>query len=85
MGVDDAGRRVEPRIRDAPKADAPVVARHVLQQPFDRVVGVRALVDVRVPFRRVDVRAHLDEIALGEIPAAHILKHEDVPGAIECL
>ena len=38
-----------------------------------------------LPFLRVDVRPHLDEIAFRQITAAHVLEHEDVPRFVESL
>ena len=58
---------------------------HVLQQPLDGIVGIGAFVDVGGALRRVDMRTHLDEIAFGEVTAAHVLEHEDVPRPVEGL
>ena len=58
-------------------ADVAVVVRHVLDEPVDRVVGVAGLVDVFALLRRI-VGADVDELPLGHVTAAHVLKDEDV-------
>ena len=78
VGVDHAGDGVETRVRDARLPDLAVVPLHVLQQPLDGVVGVAALVDLLALLRWV-VRPHIDELALGHPPPAHVLVDEDVP------
>ncbi len=78
VGVDHAGGRVEPGIRDAPHPDPAVVVGHVLDQPVDRVEGIGALVDlVRAGLLR-PVRPHVDELALRHPAAAHVLVDHDV-------
>src|SRR5215467_7731183 len=52
----------------------------MLQQEFDGVIHIRAVVHVFGGFLVVDMRVHLQEIAFGHIPAAHVLIHNDVPG-----
>ncbi len=83
VGVDHAGGGVEARVRDAPHAHAAVVPGDVLQQPLDRVVRVRALVDVRRARLLREVRPHVDELALRHHPPAHVLVDEDVALAHE--
>jgi hypothetical protein len=78
MRIDDARRHVERGVRDAPHPDTPVVIRHVLEEPLNRVVRVSAFVDVFGPRLLRDVRAHVDEIALGHPFSAHVLIDEDV-------
>src|SRR5690349_9732027 len=85
MRIDDARRGEESRIGNPIDAYLAVVVRHVFQQPFDRVVGVGALINI---FRRVgpiELRRHIDEASLGLITPADILEYEDVSGALECL
>ena len=83
--VDDARRRVEARIRDAPDADASVVVGDVVDQPIDGVVHVRARIDIGGRFLLVEVRGHLDEFALGLEAPAHVLVDEDVARLVEIL
>src|SRR5215467_1483489 len=52
----------------------------MLQQEFDGVIHIRAVVHVLGGFLVVDMRVHLQEIAFGHIPAAHVLIHNDVLG-----
>ena len=85
MRIDDRRRSVEARIRDAPDAHLAVVVRHVLQQKIDRVVGVRRVVHVLRRFLVVDVRPHLQKLALAHPASAHILVDEDVAGLLELL
>ena len=68
----------KPGIRDAEDADAPVVVRHVLEEPVDRVVGVGALVGA---FRVGGIvqRAVHEELALAAESPADVLVDEDVP------
>jgi len=80
---DGAHRRVEPGVRDAVHPDLAVMVGHVLQQPFDRVVGVRRLVDVLRPRLRRHVRPDILELALRHQPSANVLVDEDVPVADE--
>ena len=77
MCVDHAGGGEEARRRDAPRADATVVVRDVLDQPVDRVVGVGAFVDVLGAVLDVDVRRHVLEVALRHEPPARVLVDED--------
>ena len=83
MGADQGVGGVETGRRDAPYAHAAVVIGHVLQQPVDRIVGIRALVDVG--FRRLVrvVGTHGLELPFGHHAAAHVLVHDDVPLAGE--
>ncbi len=66
---------VEGRVADAPLADFPVVVLHVLHQPVDGVVGVRALVHGRAAGGALG--PHVHEVPLGHHPAPHILVDED--------
>ena len=79
VGVDHPASGVETGVRDAEEADLAVVPRHLLQQPFDGIEGVAALIH----FRRLGlgrlVRAHIDERTFGVHPPADVLIHEDVP------
>ena len=78
MRVDDRGGRKESRIRNAPDANLAIVVRHVLQQEFDRVIGVGCVVHILRRLLLVDVRPHLQKIALAHPTAAHILVNENV-------
>ena len=78
VGVDHAGGRVEPGVRDAPHADPAVVVGHVLEQPVDRVERVGALVDVGGAGLLRPVRPHVDELALRHPAPAHVLVDHDV-------
>ena len=73
------------RIRDAPHADPAGVARDVPEHPLDRVVRIRALVDVlRGALHRLEGTHHLELALRAEFPA-HVLKDEDVAVAVELL
>ena len=65
VGVDHAGRGIEARVRDAPEADPAVMVGNVCQQPFDRVVGVGAFVNVFLAFFLVQMRPHVHEPSFG--------------------
>ena len=69
-------RRCQAVVRDTEHPDLAVVVRHVLDQPFDRVVGVRRLAGC---FRVLEVglRRQL-EGAFGSESAAQVLDDEDV-------
>ena len=83
VGIDHPGRRVEARIGDPPHADPAVVVGHVLDQPIDRVVGVRALVDVGGLLLAVAMRPHVLELALRHPSAADVLVGDDIAVAAE--
>ena len=76
MRMDDAGGDVEAGLGDADHSGAPVVVRDVLQQPVDRVVGVRALVDLFWPLGRIE-GPHLLEFPFRHVAAARVLVDED--------
>ena len=77
MRVDHARRGEEARLRDAPHADLRHGARNVLEQPFDRVVGVGTLVHVlRAVLHRLVGREDR-EVALAHEAAANVGVHED--------
>jgi hypothetical protein len=78
MGLGQRHRRVEPGIRDAGDSDAPVVVRHVLDQPVDRIPRVTVLIDVLVALLVGIVRAHIHELALAHVASPHVLENEDV-------
>ncbi len=81
--VDRPGRRVEPRIRDAPHPDATAIVRNGLHQEVDRVPRVGALVDPG-RFRPAHVLGpDVDELALRHEPAADVLVREDVAAVLE--
>src|SRR5207302_98247 len=65
-------------IRDAPHADPAVVIWYVLDQPVDRVIGVRAFVDVVGAVLLRPVRPHVDELALRHPAPADVLVDDDV-------
>src|SRR5690349_21278768 len=77
MRIDPGHCRQKTRIGDAEYADSPVVSRNIGQQPLDRVVGVGALVHA-FGIARIVQRAIHDELSLALVPAADILRHEDV-------
>lgn len=81
MAVDGGHRGIETGVGNAPLTDATVVVLHMLEQPVDAVVGVAGLVDLAAALDRV-VRAHVDELALAHVLAAHILVDEDVAGLL---
>ena len=83
MGIDDAGRGEEAGIGNSPDAGVAVIVGNILEQPVDGVVKVGAVVDVLFGFFVVDVRAHLDERALGHVAAAHVLVDENVSRLVE--
>ena len=66
-----------PVVRHTEHADPAVVVRHVLQQPFDGVVGVGALVEAGGVARSAGRPLH-HERAFGAELAADVLEHEDV-------
>jgi len=75
MRIDHSNRCVKAGIRNADQPRAPVVVRHVLDQPVNRVPGVGRLVRAG---RAPDVGHVVHELALGlELPA-RILVDEDV-------
>jgi hypothetical protein len=86
MSVDHAGRHVEAGVRHPPHAHAAVVAGDGLQQPVDRVPGVRALVHGRrrLPLTR-HVRPHFLPDAFRQVPAPHVLVDEDEAVALEMI
>ena len=78
VSVNHAGGRVEAGIGDAPQPDPAVVARHVFQQPVDRVKRVAALIDFfRAGLLRT-VRPHVDKLTFRHVSATHILINYDV-------
>jgi len=81
----DQRHRGEPAIiRATHDSDAPVVVRHVFNEPVDRVVGVGALVDrVRVAF--VTRRTDHYELPFGLKLAADVLEDEGVTVSDELL
>src|SRR5262245_3997849 len=64
-------------VRDSHDANASVIMRHVLNEPVNRVVSVRALVD-RLHVARVPWRAHHYELSFGIKLPTDVLKDEDV-------
>ena len=64
-------------VGNAEHADAPVVARNILEQPLDRVVRIGALVERRGIARRARRALH-DERPFGTELSAQVLKREDV-------
>ncbi len=80
MRVNDAGRGIEARIRDAPDADASVVVGHMLQQIIDGVGGVGAIVHILWRFLHVDVGTHFYKGPLRHVAPANILIDEDISG-----
>src|SRR6516164_1912512 len=85
MRIDDACRSEKSRIRDSVDANLPIIVGHILQQPFDGVVGICALINV---FRRtgtIELRGHIDKASLRLIPTANVLKYKDVPSSLERL
>ena len=77
MRIEHRHHREPTQIRDAEHADAPVVARHILEQPLDRVVRIGALVERRGIARRARRALH-DERPFGTELSAQVLKREDV-------
>src|SRR6185295_7298624 len=64
------------RLRDAYHADAAVVVWNVLEQPFDRVIGVGAFVDIVVALFVRMIRPHLQELTLGHVSPARVFVNE---------
>ena len=83
MRINDARGGVETGIGNAPDADLPIVIRHMLQKIFNRVIHVRGVVDILRGRLVVDVRTHLDKLALRLVSAAHILIDKDVTGLLK--
>ena len=80
VGLDHSHHRLKPWIGDAVLPDLAVVVLHVLEQPFDRVVVVGALVG-RAPLGVVG--AHHHELPFGAELSADILKDEDEAFLVE--
>ena len=78
MRINHPHRGVEARIRNAEHSHLTVVARHILHQPVDRVVSVRAFVRVLRSLVRIE-GPHVHVVALRAVAPAHILRHEDEP------
>ena len=70
-------RGVESVVADAPGADVAIIIG-IMEQPVDRVVGIRRLVDTLTRFRLGIERADLDELAFALVAAADVLIDEDV-------
>ena len=79
MAVNDSIGGVVAGVGDPVDPDSPIVTRNVREQPLNRVIGVRILVDV--PRTRLDreIGSDIDELALRHVSAAHILKNKDKP------
>src|SRR5579859_2003142 len=77
MWIDHSHGDKKAVVGNAVEADPAVVVRNMFYEPVDRVVGVRAFVDAFRVARIVQGAKH-DELTLGTITAANILKHEDV-------
>ena len=76
MGIDHPHRGVEAGIGDAEHADVAVVVRHVLHQPVDGVVGVRAFIEILRALGRIE-RTDVHVSALRAVAPAHVLRDED--------
>ena len=77
MRVDGCDCRQPAVIRNAENADLPVVPGNVLDQPIDRVIRVRALVN-RLRFLPVAHRAVHQKLSFGTEASANVLEYEDV-------
>ena len=77
MRIERAHHREPGRVARPDHADAAVVPGHVGEQPFDRVVGVGALVD-RLRVLAIARLPQHHERALGLEPPADVLQHDDV-------
>ena len=78
MRINDCLGRVVSGIGNAPHSDPAIVVRNVFDEPVDRVVGVRALIDV-CRSRLLGLEwSHPFEIALRHESSTHILINKDV-------
>ncbi len=77
MRVEHPHHRQPCAVAGAGHADTAVVVRHVLQQPFDRVVGVGAFIDGLVVLRIARLPEH-DELPFGLESPANVLADDDV-------
>src|SRR5580704_2384141 len=75
--INHAHRYEKTVIRNAVKADAAIVVRHIFNEPVDGVVGVRAFINA-LGVVWVMQRAKHDELSFGAITAANVLKRENV-------
>jgi hypothetical protein len=75
--IDGSGGRIESWIRYSPLADLAVVIWNVFQEPFDRIIGVGALICIGIILLVCNVRSHMNELAFRHESAAHILIDED--------
>ncbi len=82
MGIDDAGRGVEARVRDAPNADAPLLFGVTFFTSQSTVSYVSVLSSMSFGPFGLTVRPHVHELAFGHPAAAHVLVHEDDPRAL---
>ena len=83
--IDDGRRGIEAGVRDSPDADLTVVVGNVLEEVVDGVVGIGGVIHVLGRLLVVDVRTHLDIVALAHPAASHILIDEDVAALFELL
>ena len=81
MGIDHSHRGIKTGIGDAPDSCPPIVIG-IMDKPFDRVIGIRALINIRRQFFKRLVRPHIHIFALRHELAAHILedKNKTFPG-----
>src|SRR5262249_2498250 len=84
VSFDDAHRCVKARIGYAPHPDSAVVIGNVLEQPFDRIIGVAAFIDI-AGLLIWNERAVVDKFPLRHPSAAHVLVDKDVTLARHCL
>ena len=79
MRVHQACCDVKARLRDANHSDSAVIVWNVLKQPFDRVVGVSALVDILAALFVRLIRTHLQELTFGHVSPTRVLIDEYEP------
>src|SRR5208283_7669 len=79
MRIDHAFRSEKSRVRNTPNSRLAIVVRDILQQPFDGVVQIAAVIHIILRFLVVDVRPHLYERAFGHEPPAHVLHTKIYP------
>jgi hypothetical protein len=76
---------MEAGIGDSPYAHLAVVVGNLLEQEVDGVMGIGGVVHILGRFLVVDVRMHLDKVALAHPAAAHVLIDKDVTALFELL
>ena len=74
--VGQRGRGIKTRVGDPPEPDAAIVVLNILQQPVDRVPGVRTFICLVFRLFAFYARGHLLELAFAHITAPYILVNE---------